>query len=208
MKKFFFLHLTFKRSLLYLARLSWRELKNIRNLLSVIISEDAIWISPGVEIVCDNKSIMHVESGVSIGRGTVINVCEFFLGVGNLKASDEKILRLKIGSGTYIGENNNIRAAGASIEIGANCMISQMVTIVSSNHGVVSGVLMMHQPWQVPESGITIGDDVWIGAGAVILPGVTIKSGAIIAAGAVVTRHVDANMIMAGIPARPIGIRS
>lgn len=49
---------------------------------------------------------------------------------------------------------------------------------------------------------ITVGDYVWIGAGAIILPGVTIGEGAVVAAGAVVTKDVAARMIVAGNPAR------
>lgn len=49
---------------------------------------------------------------------------------------------------------------------------------------------------------ITIGDDAWIGANAILLPGVTVGTGAIIGAGAVVARDVPARAIAAGVPAR------
>lgn len=55
---------------------------------------------------------------------------------------------------------------------------------------------------------IVIGDRVWIGYRAVVLPGVTIGEGAVVAAGSVVTRDVDAFTIVAGIPARPVGTRT
>lgn len=49
---------------------------------------------------------------------------------------------------------------------------------------------------------IAVGDYAWIGAGAIILPGVTIGEGAVVAAGAVVTKDVAPRMIVAGNPAR------
>ena len=51
---------------------------------------------------------------------------------------------------------------------------------------------------------VTIEDDVWIGASAVIMPGVTLHKGAIIGAGAVVTKDVDEYTVVAGVPAKPI----
>lgn len=54
------------------------------------------------------------------------------------------------------------------------------------------------------QKAVTIGNDVWIGHGAVIMPGVSIGDGAVIGANAVVTRDVAAYMIVAGVPARPL----
>ena len=51
---------------------------------------------------------------------------------------------------------------------------------------------------------VSVGHDVWIGHGAVILPGVTVGNGAVIGANAVVTRDVPAYTIVAGIPAKPL----
>jgi maltose O-acetyltransferase len=50
---------------------------------------------------------------------------------------------------------------------------------------------------------VRIGSDVWIGGGAIILPGVTIGDGAVIGAGSVVTRDVDPGQTVMGNPARP-----
>ena len=114
---------------------------------------------------------------------------------------------LKIGSRTYIGEYNNIRAAGGEIIIGDDCLISQFVTIVASNHLFKKDSLINQQAWDESENYINIGNDVWIGANSVILPGIHIGDGSIIAAGSVVTKNVPNYAIVAGNPARVIKYR-
>jgi maltose O-acetyltransferase len=64
-----------------------------------------------------------------------------------------------------------------------------------------------HKPQQpLVSSAIRIGDNVWIGAGAIILKGVTIGDGAVIGAGAVVTHSVSPDAKVAGVPARTLGM--
>ena len=55
---------------------------------------------------------------------------------------------------------------------------------------------------------VIIGDDVWIGAGSIILSGVTIGKGSVIAAGSVVTKNISKNSVVGGIPAKLIKKRS
>lgn len=57
------------------------------------------------------------------------------------------------------------------------------------------------------QSAVTLGHDVWVGHGAIILPGNTVGTGAVVAAGAVVTRDVPDYTIVAGVPARPLRLR-
>jgi len=105
---------------------------------------------------------------------------------------------LEFGDQVDVGEFTHIRANGG-ITIGSRVLVAASVTITTRQH-----------PLELPRWGVTtdapiaIGDDVWIGAGAVILPGVTIGTGAVIAAGAVVTSSVDPFTVVAGVPARPI----
>lgn len=113
--------------------------------------------------------------------------------------------RLEVGARTYIGEFNNIRCAGAPIRIGRDCLISQFVSIVGSNHGTAPGTPIVDQPWS--GSGVRIGDDVWIGAGVVVLPGAVIAQGCVIAANSTVRGTVAPGSIVAGSPARVVGRR-
>ncbi len=112
--------------------------------------------------------------------------------------------RIVIRSGTYINRFTMIDAS-ERIEIGRNCMIGPFCYITDHDHGFARDQAVNEQP--LVGSPVTIGDDVWIGAGATILKGVSVGDGAIIGAGAVVTKNVAADAKVAGVPARQIGVR-
>lgn len=150
----------------------------------------------GVSLSIDNTHSLILGEGCSIHKNTVINIC-----TRKIKSS------ITIGKGTYIGENNNLRAADGIIEIGDNSFISQGVTIVTSNHGMSRSMPISEQGWFSKKSKIVISDDVWVGANSVILPDVTIGKGAVIAAGSIVTKDVPEYAIVAGNPARILKYR-
>jgi acetyltransferase-like isoleucine patch superfamily enzyme len=79
---------------------------------------------------------------------------------------------------------------------------------VASNHTTETTQFMTDAPLDTSKASIAIEDDVWIGANAVILPGVTIGRGAVIGAGSVVTKDVAPYTICAGNPARVMRARS
>ncbi len=88
--------------------------------------------------------------------------------------------------------------------IGSHVNLAQGIVVTALNHQFAD------KGKRIDEQGITtkpvvIGDDVWIGANAVILPGVTIGQHSVVAAGAVVTKDVPDNTIVAGVPAKIIG---
>lgn len=114
---------------------------------------------------------------------------------------------LEIDDFTYIGEGNNLRAAGG-IRIGANCLISQGVSIISSLHSTGRDSPITDQPARTDRKGVMIHDDVWVGTNSTILPGVTIGKGAIVAAGSVVTSSVPEYSVFAGVPARFLKMRA
>lgn len=87
------------------------------------------------------------------------------------------------------------------IHVGARVQIGPMVQLLTADHPREAHRRAAGEEWGRP---VRIGDDVWIGAGAIILPGVTVGDGAIIGAGAVVTRDVAPGITVAGNPARPV----
>jgi len=111
---------------------------------------------------------------------------------------------LRIGSASTIGAMCNIRAAGGIIQIGDNCLVGQNVSLIASNHQIKSGCIYWQLRYDEGKTGIKIGNNCWIGAGATVLPGCTVGDAAVVAAGSVVTRNVPPNEIWGGVPARKI----
>lgn len=108
------------------------------------------------------------------------------------------------GAHTHIGEGAFINfdcvfLDVADIVIGKNCQIATCVQFITAEHPLEP--TPRREGW---ESGrpITIGDNVWLGAGVIVLPGVTIGDNTVVGAGAVVTKDLPANVIAVGTPAR------
>ncbi len=85
------------------------------------------------------------------------------------------------------------------ITIGDDAFIAPQVKLITENHG-----LAPDKRRYITSRSIVIGNNVWIGAGAIVLPGVKIGDNAVIGAGSVVTKDVEANTVVAGNPAKPI----
>ncbi|TKB99251.1 CatB-related O-acetyltransferase [Pedobacter cryophilus] len=109
---------------------------------------------------------------------------------------------LDIGENTSFGEFCDIRAAGGYIKIGNDCLIAQNVRIIAANHCIEKKILLRENPWDEEKNNVIIGNDVWIGCGAIILPGVIIGDGCVIAAGSVVTKNVQPYTVVGGNPAK------
>lgn len=106
---------------------------------------------------------------------------------------------LSLGTQVDIGEYCVIRASG-DVRIGNRVLIAAGAIITSRQHPVTS------PRWGITDDApIVVEDDVWIGAGAIVLPGVTVGRGSVVAAGAVVTASVAPFTIVGGVPAREIG---
>jgi acetyltransferase-like isoleucine patch superfamily enzyme len=130
---------------------------------------------------------------------------------------------LHIGERTFIGRFAQLSPQAGYINIGSDCTIHPFCMImgeggidighdvrIATSSIIVSSNHLYHdrnQPiWKqgMSAKGISIGNDVWIGANCTILDGVTISDGAVVAAGAVVTRDVEKYAVVAGVPAKKI----
>ena len=150
-------------------------------------------------------SLLGEVGNIVLGRCVSINAFCTIAVAGDTDNGVKSIL--KVGENTYIGEYNNIRVAGGEVTIGNGCLISQHITIVSSNHLIKKDKPIHKQPWTTTNNFVHIEDDVWVGANSVILPGVTVHKGAVIAAGSIVTKDVPEYAIVAGNPAKILKYR-
>lgn len=107
-------------------------------------------------------------------------------------------LNIVVGKNVFINEGCCFQDQGG-ITIGDDCLIGQQVVFATLNHDLTS----QNRADMIPAP-IVVGNRVWIGAHATILPGVTIGSNAVIAAGAVVTKNVPSGVVVAGVPAKII----
>lgn len=105
-----------------------------------------------------------------------------------------------IGDHTRIGLHNTVIGP---VIIGSHVNLAQGVVVTALNHNFEDPQLRIDEQG-VSTQPVTIGDDVWIGANAVILPGVTIGSHVVVAAGAVVTKDIPSHTLVAGVPAKVI----
>jgi maltose O-acetyltransferase len=106
---------------------------------------------------------------------------------------------ISIGAGAFINTDVRFGGADAGIAIGRNAQVGPRVSFETAGHGLV------HEPGRGRgHTGrpIVVSEEVWIGAGAIILQGVTIGRGAVIAAGAVVTEDIPPGVVAGGVPAR------
>lgn len=114
-----------------------------------------------------------------------------------------------IGEHCLINHNNLIQAgksSAGSITIGNHVHTGTNVVMLGFNHGFYTRDIPTKEQDYL-DAPIIIGDDVWIGTGAIILAGVTVGKGAIIAAGSVVNKDVPEYAIVGGVPAKVLKMR-
>jgi acetyltransferase-like isoleucine patch superfamily enzyme len=148
----------------------------------------------------DQNTYIHAcPQGVRIGEGSLV-MHGSVLHVYNFR--DIPQAGITIGRDCLIGEYNVIRGQGG-VHLGDRVYTSPMTQIIAVNH-VFDDPDRPFVEQGITAEGITIEDDVWIGAQAVVTDGVHIGEGAVIAAGAVVTKDVTPHTVVGGVPARKL----
>jgi acetyltransferase-like isoleucine patch superfamily enzyme len=137
----------------------------------------------------DNQGI-RIGSGVFVGRNTILS-CKN----GSITLDD----------GVNIGFNCEIFSAGV-VTVGPNTLLAAYAYLIGGDHDFSDPTVAVNAQPRKAE-GISVGEGVWIGAGAKVLDGVSIGNRAIIGAGAVVLGSVPAGARAVGVPARVLGAR-
>lgn len=136
------------------------------------------------------RKLTYQFFGIKIGSGSTIHMWARFYQPKNIT----------IGTDTHIGDNAFLDGRN-KLKIGDHVDIASQVLIYNEEHNISS------EEFEATNEPVEIGDYVFIGPRAIILPGVKIGKGAVVAAGAVVTKDVPDFAIVGGVPAKEIGQR-
>jgi acetyltransferase-like isoleucine patch superfamily enzyme len=147
-------------------------------------------------VVVLGRAFVYGSGAIQFGKDTLL--------YPGLHLETQAPATIVLGDGVVLSRGVHL-VAMAGIEIGSGTMIGEYASIRDSNHRRMPDVPIRSAGYT--GSPIKIGNEVWIGRGAVILSGVTIGDGATVGANAVVTRDVTAGAVVAGVPARPIRSR-
>ena len=173
------------------------------------------------EILRGNIVLTHKVVGASrITLGRKVYLSE------HVRLISEKTGHIRIGDGTKIGTMSILEDRGGEITIGHHSAVNSFSVLYG--HGglhIGNNVIMATHLVMIPSAhimddpnrpiaeqgetkrGITIEDNVWIGAGVTVLDGVTIGEGSVIGAGSVVTRSIPPRSVAVGVPAKVIRTR-
>jgi maltose O-acetyltransferase len=106
--------------------------------------------------------------------------------------------QISLGAGTFVNFDC-VMLDVAPVEVGPGCQLAARVQLVTATHPV--DPVARREGWEHGRP-ITLGENVWLGAGVIVLPGVTIGADTVVGAGAVVTRDLPRGVVADGVPAR------
>jgi acetyltransferase-like isoleucine patch superfamily enzyme len=167
-------------------RLGWLKLRWRGRLKT----DGLAFVCPGVTFEISPRATVHLGRWSWLGHGCKVRAHEG---------------EVRIGAKTVLGQECTI-SAFHHVSIGRECVVADRVMLIDFDHGVVE----VERPIRLQgiyKRDVRVGHNVWIGYGACILRGVTVGDNAIIGTSAVVTRAVEPNAVMGGVPARVIRFR-
>ena len=153
----------------------------------------------GRNLYLKGAAYISIDDNVSIGNNMVLTAWDKH---GNQTFTPEIV----IGNNTQIGRDCHITAID-SIKIGDNVLMGMKITITDNSHGKAEFIDLKSSPSErhlYSRGEVVVGNSVWIGDKATILPGVKIGENSIIGANSVVTKDVPRNCVVVGNPARII----
>lgn len=153
-------------------------------------------VNPGVPLRLALRGPVSVGKGVSFGdKGAPM------IGDGAITLQT-RTAQAQIVIGENCAFSNNVTIVSTlSVELGASCLIGDMVTVFDSDfHGIAPA----ERRSAGKSAAVRIGSNVWLGSRVMVLKGVTIGDNSIVAAGSVVVRDIPADSIAAGVPAQVI----
>ena len=123
-------------------------------------------------------------------------------GCVRLNACDPLDVGKNITCGDRCTFNYNVTVLdGAPVRFGNNCMVGPGCLITTTGHPLTAAGRRNREAFSRP---VTIGNDVWLGGNVTVLPGVTIGDNVVVGAGAVVTHDIPSNSLAVGVPARVV----
>jgi acetyltransferase-like isoleucine patch superfamily enzyme len=154
----------------------------------------------GDDLIVDDLVVLDAKGtsnrGIQIGNGV-------FLGRGTILSCKDGDITL--GDHVNIGFYSEI-FSGSSVTVGPHGLFAAYTYLVGGGHEFArADVPVLEQ--ERPSRGITLGEDVWLGAGAKVMDGVTIGDHVVVGAGAVVTEDLPAGVVALGVPARVVRSR-
>ncbi len=167
-----------------------------------------------------NVSLRHPQK-IIVGDRCVIDEYCMLSAQGDENSGITLGQEVLLGRGTVVGTRNGTVEIGDYSNIGANCRIGTTSRVVFGKHVLLAAncyvggaqhkfdrldIPIMRQGYE-SKGGVTIEDDVWLGAGVTVVDGVRIGTGSVIGAGAVVTKDIPPYSIAMGVPAKVVGNR-
>jgi len=158
---------------------------------------------------------LHMGKNAYIGRNSYIGASGAGISLGNdsvildnayiniFRYGEKSHAAVKVGKNCVLASGITIHGHNG-VEIGRGTLIGPKCTIITGRHGAISRDAEYCTATCPQEPPVIIGENVWIGAGCILLPAITIGDGAVIGAGAVVNMDVPSHSVAAGIPARII----